>query len=79
MGDWIVSDKVWNENVEELGSNPSSGNESNIFEYFGRRIEISHSFLKLDTTLSYEHHLTTAFFLYIYIRPSLTVTNRLVW
>ena len=25
MGDWIVSDEVWNENVEELDSNPSSG------------------------------------------------------
>lgn len=48
MGDWIVSDEVWNENVEELVSNPSSGDESNIFEYFGRRIEISHSFLKFE-------------------------------
>ncbi len=75
MGDWIVSDEVWNENVEELVSNPSSGDESNIFEYFGRRIEISHSFLKLYRALSYEHHLTTAFFLYIYIRPSLTGHN----
>ena len=34
---WIVSDVAWDETVEEPVSNPSSGDESNIFEGFQRK------------------------------------------
>lgn len=32
MGDWVVYDEAWDQTVEELVSNSSSGDESDIFE-----------------------------------------------
>lgn len=37
IGDLIVSDVACDETVEKLVSNPSSGEESNIFEDFERK------------------------------------------
>ena len=34
MGNWIVYDEAWNDTVEGLVSNPSSRDESAIFEDF---------------------------------------------
>ena len=57
--DLIVSDVAWDETVEEPVFIPTSGDESNISEYFARKFSDSSYFLYL----SYEHPPTTEFFL----------------
>ena len=63
MGDRIACDKCTDKTIEELVSNPCSGDKNDILKIMNEKIDTAPIFLALVTNLSYEYRPTTAFFL----------------